>query len=64
MAEASGCLSGYGRQFLHDHGLSVFPRARGWAYRVGLEEGWGVVSVQEVSESDPFLQVYPSPGVS
>lgn len=30
MAEASGCLSGYGRQFLHDYGPSVFPLAGGW----------------------------------
>lgn len=49
MAEAWGCLSGYGRQLLHDYGPSVFPQAVGWGSRGGLEGG-EVVSVEEVSE--------------
>lgn len=49
MAEAWVCLSGYGRQFLHDYG-------RRMGYRGGLEAG-EVVSVKEVSErTRPFSQ--------
>lgn len=56
MAEAWGCLSGYGRQFLHDYGRSVFPQAVGWDTGAGEKEV-EVLSVEEVSErTQPFSQ--------